>query len=156
MDRPPAAIAVYTVGMAVFTAIMGNAFAAFPVMTAGIGLPLIVMKFGGNPAIMSRSACCRLLRHVDDADGGEFQPCSRGALGLEDRYAVIKAQIRPRSRFCWSIRCSCMPSSSASRGSARQTKLDLRTASRFATIALGHVVREYPNRLDHVLAGPPS
>jgi len=32
---------------------MGNAFAAFPVMTAGIGLPLIVMKFGGNPAIMS-------------------------------------------------------------------------------------------------------
>src|SRR5260221_12287863 len=47
-----------------------------------------------------------------------------------------------------------MPSSSASRSSARQTKLDLRTASRFATIALGHVVREYPNRLDHVLAGP--
>ena len=46
-----------------------------------------------------------------------------------------------------------MPSSSASRGSARQTKLDLRTASRFATIALGHVVREYPNRLDHVLTG---
>jgi hypothetical protein len=46
-----------------------------------------------------------------------------------------------------------MSSSSASRGSARQTKLDLRTASRFATIALGHVVREYPNRLDHVLTG---
>lgn len=47
-----------------------------------------------------------------------------------------------------------MPSSSDSRSSARQSRLDLRTASRFATIALGHVTREYPNRLDHVLAGP--
>src|SRR2546423_11387212 len=42
-----------------------------------------------------------------------------------------------------------MPSSSASRA-----KLDLRTASRLAEIALGHVTREYPNRLDHVLTGP--
>jgi Protein of unknown function (DUF2891) len=47
-----------------------------------------------------------------------------------------------------------MPSSSASKSSARQTKLDLRTASRFATIALGHVGREYPGKLDHVLTGP--
>lgn len=28
------------------------------------------------------------------------------------------------------------------------------TASRFAKIALGHLTREYPNKLDHVLAGP--
>jgi hypothetical protein len=28
------------------------------------------------------------------------------------------------------------------------------TASRFATIALGHVTREYPNKLDHVMNGP--
>ncbi|HEY4041736.1 MAG TPA: DUF2891 family protein, partial [Rhodopila sp.] len=27
-------------------------------------------------------------------------------------------------------------------------------ADRFATIALGHVTREYPNKLDHVLTGP--
>src|SRR5262245_28703314 len=27
-------------------------------------------------------------------------------------------------------------------------------ASRFAAIALGHVAREYPNKMDHVLAGP--
>lgn len=32
--------------------------------------------------------------------------------------------------------------------------LDLATASRFASTALGHVTREYPNKLDHVLAGP--
>ncbi len=34
------------------------------------------------------------------------------------------------------------------------TDLDRRTASRFANIALAHVRREYPNKLDHVLTGP--
>ena len=33
-------------------------------------------------------------------------------------------------------------------------RLDAATASRFASAALGHVVREYPNKMDHVLAGP--
>ena len=32
--------------------------------------------------------------------------------------------------------------------------LDIATASRFAAAALGHVTREYPNKMDHVLAGP--
>ena len=32
--------------------------------------------------------------------------------------------------------------------------LDAATASRFASAALGHVAREYPNKMDHVLAGP--
>ena len=33
-------------------------------------------------------------------------------------------------------------------------KLDAGTASRFASAALGHVTREYPNKMDHVLSGP--
>ncbi len=32
--------------------------------------------------------------------------------------------------------------------------LDAAIASRFATAALGHVTREYPNKMDHALAGP--
>ena len=32
--------------------------------------------------------------------------------------------------------------------------LDIATASRFAEAALGHVTREYPNKMDHVLTGP--
>ena len=32
--------------------------------------------------------------------------------------------------------------------------LDIATASRFAEAALGHVTREYPNKMDHVLACP--
>jgi uncharacterized membrane protein len=46
------AVAAYCLGMTVFTMIMGNAFAAFPVMTAGVGAPIIVGRFGGDPAIM--------------------------------------------------------------------------------------------------------
>jgi hypothetical protein len=34
------------------------------------------------------------------------------------------------------------------------TKLTTETASLYARTALGHVTREYPNKLDHVIAGP--
>jgi len=93
-DNRFAAVAAYTVGMAVFTAIMGNAFAAFPVMTAGIGLPLIVMKYGGDPAIMSAigmlAGFCGTLTTPMAAN---FNLVPAALLGLQDRYAVIKAQI---------------------------------------------------------------
>ena len=46
------AVAAYCLGMTLFTMIMGNAFAAFPVLTAGVGAPLIVGRFGGDAAIM--------------------------------------------------------------------------------------------------------
>jgi uncharacterized membrane protein len=51
-DSRLAAVAVYCLGMAVFTMIMCNAFAAFPVLVAGIGAPLIVGRFGGEAAIV--------------------------------------------------------------------------------------------------------
>ena len=31
--------------------------------------------------------------------------------------------------------------------------LDAALASKFAQVALGHLTREYPNKLDHVMAG---
>jgi uncharacterized membrane protein len=43
-------VVAYCVGMAVFTMIMGNAFAAFSVITAGIGVPFVIAQ-GANPAI---------------------------------------------------------------------------------------------------------
>ena len=93
-ESPLAAVIAYTVGMALFTAIMGNAFAAFPVMTAGIGLPLIVTKFGGDPTIMSAigmlSGFCGTLTTPMAAN---FNLVPVALLNLPDRYAVIKAQI---------------------------------------------------------------
>ncbi|MGX7361529.1 5-oxoproline transporter, DUF979 family subunit [Aerococcus viridans] len=41
---------MYVIAMVVFTMIMGNAFAAFTVITAGIGIPFVIMQ-GANPAI---------------------------------------------------------------------------------------------------------
>ena len=51
-DSRTACILAYGLGMILFTVIMGNAFAAFPVMTAGIGLPLLVHLHHANPAAL--------------------------------------------------------------------------------------------------------
>ncbi|MFN3513031.1 MAG: DUF979 domain-containing protein [Phenylobacterium sp.] len=89
-----AAVAAYTFGMAIFTMIMGNAFAAFPVMTAGIGLPLIVLRFGGDPAIMGAIGmlagfCGTLMTPM----AANFNIVPAALLELSDRNGVIKAQI---------------------------------------------------------------
>ncbi len=53
VDNRFIAVAVYAIGMAVLTMVMGNAFAAFPIVTAGIGIPILVLQHGGNPAVMA-------------------------------------------------------------------------------------------------------
>jgi len=87
-------VATYTVGMALFTIIMGNAFAAFPVMTAGIGLPLIVHQFGGNVIIMAAvgmvSGFCGTLMTPMAAN---FNIVPVALLELPNENAVIKVQI---------------------------------------------------------------
>jgi len=94
LDHPFAVVVTYAVGMAVFTMIMGNAFAAFPVMTAGIGLPLIVQKFGGDPTIMAAigmlSGFCGTLMTPMAAN---FNIVPTALLELPDENAVIKVQI---------------------------------------------------------------
>ena len=53
VDNRFIAVAVYAIGMAVLTMVMGNAFAAFPIVTAGVGIPILVLQHGGNPAVMA-------------------------------------------------------------------------------------------------------
>ncbi len=94
LDTPFIIVTTYAIGMALFTMIMGNAFAAFPVMTAGIGLPLIVHKFGGDPTIMSAigmlSGFCGTLMTPMAAN---FNIVPTALLELPDENAVIKVQI---------------------------------------------------------------
>jgi uncharacterized membrane protein len=94
LDVPIAVVAAYTVGMALFTMIMGNAFAAFPVMTAGIGLPLLVRHLGGDPTVVAAigmlSGFCGTLRTPMAAN---FNIVPVALLELPDRYAVIKVQV---------------------------------------------------------------
>ncbi len=93
MSAPFMAVAVYCIGMALFTFVMGNAFAAFPVMTVAIGLPVIVGKFGGDPIVMSAigmlSGFCGTLCTPMAAN---FNIVPVQVLELKDRYAVIKVQ----------------------------------------------------------------
>lgn len=94
LDNPFVVVTTYAVGMAAFTMIMGNAFAAFPVMTAGIGLPLIVQKFGGDPTVMAAigmlSGFCGTLMTPMAAN---FNIVPTALLELPDENAVIKVQI---------------------------------------------------------------
>lgn len=94
VGSPFAVVVAYTVGMALFTMIMGNAFAAFPVMTAGIGLPLIVTHFGGDVVVMAAvgmlSGFCGTLMTPMAAN---YNIVPAALLELPDEYAVIKAQI---------------------------------------------------------------
>ncbi|HEX4504519.1 MAG TPA: DUF979 domain-containing protein [Alphaproteobacteria bacterium] len=94
LDSRFAAVAAYTIGMALFTMAMGNAFAAFPVMTAAIGLPLIVHKFGGDPAVMGAigmlSGFCGTLMTPMAAN---FNIVPAALLELKDRNGVIKVQV---------------------------------------------------------------
>jgi uncharacterized membrane protein len=94
LDSRFAAVAAYCVGMAFFTMLMGNAFAAFPVMTAAVGLPVVVHHFGGNAAVVSAigmlSGFCGTLCTPLAAN---FNLVPAALLELPNRYAVIRAQI---------------------------------------------------------------
>ena len=83
----------YGLGMALFTIVMGNAFAAFPVMAAAIGIPLLVRRYGGDPAPvaaigMLAGFCGTLLTPM----AANFNIVPAALLELRDRYGVIRAQ----------------------------------------------------------------
>ncbi|MBI2814767.1 MAG: DUF979 domain-containing protein [Opitutae bacterium] len=91
--NPLVAVIAYCGGMVIFTVMMGNAFAAFPIMTLGVGLPFIVKANGGNPAIMGALGmlsgyCGTLLTPM----AANFNIVPVRLLELKDDFAVIKAQ----------------------------------------------------------------
>lgn len=82
----------YCLGMAIFTMIMGNSFAAFTVITAGIGVPF-VFAIGGDPIIASALAmtagfCGTLLTPM----AANFNIVSATLLETKNEYTVIKYQ----------------------------------------------------------------
>ena len=94
VDSRLAAVALYCIGMALFTVIMGNGFAAFPVIAGGIGVPVLVGQYGADPAVMAAigmfSAYCGTLMTPMAAN---FNIVPAALLELPDKNAVIKAQI---------------------------------------------------------------
>lgn len=94
VDNRFIAVTTYVIGMALLTMVMGNAFAAFPIITAGIGIPILVLQHGGNPAVMAAigmfSGYCGTLMTPMAAN---FNIVPAALLELPNRNAVIKAQI---------------------------------------------------------------
>jgi uncharacterized membrane protein len=80
--------------MAGFTMLMGNAFAAFPVLAGGVGIPILVGHFGGNPAVVaSLGMLSGFSGTLMTPLAANFNLVPPALLELPDRYAVIKAQI---------------------------------------------------------------
>lgn len=88
------AVIAYGLGMALFTIVMGNAFAAFPVMTAAIGVPLLIRTYHGDPAIvcaigMLAGFCGTLLTPM----AANFNLVPAALLELKDKHGVIRQQV---------------------------------------------------------------
>ncbi len=74
--------------------IMGNAFAAFPVLTAGVGIPFLIQNFHGEPAAiaaigMLAGFCGTLMTPL----AANFNIVPAALLELKNRNGVILAQI---------------------------------------------------------------
>lgn len=85
-------VIAYCVGMALFTAIMGNAYAAFSVITVGVGIPFVFAQ-GGDPVVCSILAltagyCGTFLTPM----AANFNVLPAALLELKDKNAVIKVQ----------------------------------------------------------------
>jgi uncharacterized membrane protein len=94
-DSRTLAVIAYCVGMALFTIIMGNAFAAFPVMTAAVGLPFVVTALGGDPARvcaigMLAGFCGTLMTPM----AANFNVVPANLLELPDRKSALNGVIR--------------------------------------------------------------
>ena len=87
------AVVLYCAGMALFTIVMGNAFAAFPVMAAAIGIPVLINHYGGYAPVigavgMLAGFCGTLLTPM----AANFNIVPAALLELKSQYGVIRMQ----------------------------------------------------------------
>ncbi|ARZ71262.1 DUF979 domain-containing protein [Streptomyces sp. HU2014] len=88
------AVAVYCVGMFLFTVIMGNGFAAFPVMTAAVGWPvLVVQEHGSAPAVLAIGMLAGFCGTLVTPMAANYNIVPAALLELKDQYGPIKAQL---------------------------------------------------------------
>lgn len=86
-------VVLYCVSMAIFTIIMGNGFAAFAVITAGIGIPFVIEQ-GANPAVvgalgLTAGYCGTLMTPM----AANFNIVPASIMEINDKYRIIKIQV---------------------------------------------------------------
>ena len=89
-----AAVFMYCSCLALLTATMGNSFAAFPVILTGIGAPLLVGRFGADPAMvgsigMTAASCGTLCTPM----AANFNIVPTALFEMRDRYGLIRFQL---------------------------------------------------------------
>ena len=84
---------IYCLGMALFTMVMGNGFAAFSVIMVGVGVPFLISK-GADPVVVGAlgltAAYCGTLCTPMAAN---FNIVPAALLETKNKYSVIKSQI---------------------------------------------------------------
>ncbi len=90
-------------GMALFTIVMGNSFAAFPVIATGVLVPLIIQPFGVNPAMaaiitLTAGSSGTLMTPM----AANFNIVPAALLNMRDQYGVIRFQL-PYALTIWSF-----------------------------------------------------
>ena len=86
-------IIVFAIGMAIFTMIMGNAFAAITVITVGIGGPF-VLAYGADPVIIGMLALtCGYCGTLCTPMAANFNTVPVALLNMKKQFGVIKNQV---------------------------------------------------------------
>ncbi|HKG23772.1 MAG TPA: DUF979 family protein [Blastocatellia bacterium] len=90
-------------GMTLFTIVMGNSFAAFPVIASGVLVPLIVKPFGVDPAMaaiitLTAGSSGTLMTPM----AANFNIVPAALLDMRDQYGVIRFQL-PFALTIWAF-----------------------------------------------------
>ena len=90
---PLGAILACSISIVAFTFVMGNSFAALPVIVAGLAVPLLIQGFGADPAItgvllLTCASCGTLCTPM----AANFNMVPAALLEMRDRYGVIRFQ----------------------------------------------------------------
>ena len=90
-------------GMTLFTIVMGNSFAAFPVIASGVLVPLIVKPFGVDPAMaaiitLTAGSSGTLMTPM----AANFNIVPAALLDMRDQYGVIRFQL-PFALAIWTF-----------------------------------------------------
>lgn len=78
--------------MALFTAIIGNAFAAFAVITAGIGIPFVVAQGGSSVVVAALGMTSRYCGTLLTPMAVNFNTLPVALMEMKDQLGVIKQQ----------------------------------------------------------------
>jgi len=89
-----ASVAMYCAGMMVFSFVLGNAFAAFAIITTGIGIPFLVKIHGADPSIITVLAMLSgYSGSIISPLAGNFVLVPTVLLKIKDRFGIAKVEL---------------------------------------------------------------